>query len=101
MKRFLAGLLVAVLVVAGVCTFNTLRLSAAHQAAPRGFLALDERAAAERLAGAVRIPTVSYAERDRIDPHALEQLQAYLQAQYPRVHQALTREVVNGHSLLY
>lgn len=57
--------------------------------------------AAERLAGAVRIPTISHAEAAAFDPAAFQALHAYLQAQFPLAHDELRRETVGGHSLLY
>lgn len=54
----------------------------------------------ERLAAALRIPTVS-SQSAPPDAAAFAALHAHLAASYPRVHAALTREVVGGHSLLY
>ena len=47
-----------------ILLFNTLRLPAPHvDGAPPPAPGIDEAAVAQRLAGAVRIPTISYAER--------------------------------------
>jgi carboxypeptidase PM20D1 len=56
--------------------------------------------AAGRLAGAIRIPTVSR-EAGGIDGDAFRALHAYLRAAFPRTHAELRREVVAGYSLLY
>lgn len=56
--------------------------------------------AAERLAGAIRIPTVSSDERDSIRGNAFGALHAHLQECFPRIHAQLTREMVGGYSLL-
>ena len=84
---------------------------------------IDGAVAAERLSGAVRIPTISVphspvagnageegqAAAD-LEVHKqarfeslgnLTLLHAYLRAEFPKVHGALSREVVNQHSLLY
>ncbi len=58
-------------------------------------------AAIERLAAAVRIPTVSVAETPGEDFSVFTRFHEFLEASFPRVHQQLTREVVGGHSLLF
>lgn len=57
--------------------------------------------AVERLAGALRIPTVSGPGEGDVRPAALQRFRSYLEATYPRVHETLEREVVADHSLLY
>jgi carboxypeptidase PM20D1 len=57
--------------------------------------------AAERLAGAIRIPTVSEQETGKPDPRTLIELHAYIERAFPQVHAVLRREVVGEHSLLY
>jgi carboxypeptidase PM20D1 len=57
--------------------------------------------AAERLAGAIRFPTVSHEDPAAFDGSAFAALHAYLQGSFPRVHGALRRETVNTHSVLY
>ena len=63
--------------------------------------AVDEAGAARRLAGSLRIRTISNEDRSAFDPAPFEELHAYLQRSYPRLHGALTRETVDGVSLLY
>ena len=57
--------------------------------------------AAQRLAGSLRIPTISSEDPAAFDAAAFRALHAYLQAAFPRVHAQLRREVVGTHSLLY
>jgi carboxypeptidase PM20D1 len=57
--------------------------------------------AAERLAGAIRIKTLSTEEPGRVAGPAFAEMHRYLEAAFPRVHRTLTREVINEHSLLY
>jgi carboxypeptidase PM20D1 len=57
--------------------------------------------AAERLAGSLRIPTLSHEDPDAFDAEAFQALHAYLQEAFPRVHSQLRRETVQTHSLLY
>ncbi|HEV8149906.1 MAG TPA: M20 family peptidase [Gemmatimonadales bacterium] len=64
-------------------------------------IAVDTLAAAQRLAGAVKFPTVSYASGGSIDTAAFIGLHQYLESEFPLVHATLTRELVGGLSLLY
>lgn len=57
--------------------------------------------AAERLAGAIRIPTISAEDPAAFSGQAFHGLHAYLQRAFPRVHAQLRREIVAEHSLLY
>ena len=65
---------------------------------------VDPAAAAERLARAVRIASISPREgeiehADRVE--AMKALHRQLEADFPRVHQALSRETISELSLLY
>ena len=71
------------------------------QLTPVNAIELDEVAAAERLAGAVRIPTVTYDEPTRSSAVEFPRLHAYLVQQFPNAHKVLRREIVNHNSLLY
>jgi carboxypeptidase PM20D1 len=57
--------------------------------------------AAERLAGAVRIPTVSYEEEMPIDTGAFETFHKYLFETYPAIHESIIPIRFNSYSLLY
>jgi carboxypeptidase PM20D1 len=57
--------------------------------------------AGERLAGAIRIPTISHDAPTAFDPRPFQALHSYLKEQFPRVHSHLTREIVGTNSLLY
>ena len=57
--------------------------------------------AAGRLAGSVRIQTISSEDPATFDAGAFSALHAYLQAAFPRIHAQLRRETVATHSLLY
>jgi carboxypeptidase PM20D1 len=58
-------------------------------------------AAAARLAGAIRLRTVSAEEPAEFDATVFNAMHAYLQLSFPRVHRQLRREAVGDHSLLY
>lgn len=67
--------------------------------APR--VEIDEKAAAERLAGAIPIRTVSGMEGLQSDGQAFKELHAYLAQQFPKLHATLKKEVVGNNALLY
>jgi carboxypeptidase PM20D1 len=94
------GALLAVMVVRGVCN-----APAPFDPGPAPDLpAVDPAAAAERLARAVRIPSISPREGAPEHAQASETLRALhrqLEVDFPRVHQALARETVSELSLLY
>jgi carboxypeptidase PM20D1 len=73
----------------------------AAQPVPAAPLARIPAEAAQRLAGAVRLRTISAEDPAAFDPAAFSALHAYLQASFPRVHATLQREIVATHSLLY
>jgi carboxypeptidase PM20D1 len=93
---------VVLLILAGVLVLNTMLLRPAEivvetVAGP----AIDIEAAASRLAGALRIETVSYQDRGLMDPQAFRELHAYLESSFPLAHATLQRETVAELSLLY
>ncbi len=64
-------------------------------------LALDAQAAAQRLAEALTIPTVSHQDPALVDISQFERFFAFMEAHYPRVHERLMRERVGEFSMLY
>lgn len=61
----------------------------------------DEPAILERLAGAIRIQTVSHQDPTQDDPVAFQALRDHLERSYPALHASLGRELVSERSLLY
>src|SRR5687767_10815474 len=57
--------------------------------------------AVERLAAAVRIPTISYGDSLRRDTAAFRVLRDLLATSFPRTHAQLTRETVGNDALLF
>ena len=92
---------VALVLLAGVVSARTALYRPADRQVERAPVVAVPAGAAERLAGAVRIQTVSYADRGHTDVGALRRLHAYLEAAFPLVHATLRRELVNEHSLLF
>lgn len=64
-------------------------------------LAAEDAASVGRFRELLRIPTVSHAEESLTDWDAFERMLSAVVELYPRLHDALEREVVDGHSLLY
>ncbi|CAN5593720.1 M20 family peptidase [soil metagenome] len=96
----------AVLVVAGVVAGRTatfkapaaVDLSSIHLAPARP---VDVARAAQHLGEAVRFQTVSHQDAAQDQPAEWDRLQAWLQTTYPDAHRVMTREVVDGHALVY
>ncbi len=97
---YLLMVLCAALVAVVAC--NTLRArSRQGVVVPRVVPAVNLDAAAERLAGAVRIRTVSHETPSAEELREFPVLHAYLERSFPRTHAVLRRELVNEYSLLY
>ncbi|MGH7863590.1 MAG: M20 family peptidase [Candidatus Binataceae bacterium] len=96
------ALVALVSVLAAIVAVRTMRLASRSehpQAAPK--LALDQNVAAERLAGAIRIRTVSTQDPAHTDSAAFAALHDYLKQTFPALHEALRRETVATNALLY
>ncbi|HEX9940402.1 MAG TPA: M20 family peptidase [Thermoanaerobaculia bacterium] len=102
MRRILAVLGLALLVLIAVILVRTALVKSRQvQAEPVRDLTIDARAAAGRLAGALRFPTVSHEGGANVEAGAFLGLHQYLERSFPRVHAALAREPVADYSLLY
>src|SRR5688572_13847881 len=101
MRREFLLLVGAVAILAGVTLAYTGRGESLEPAVASVLDTPVSPGAAERLAGAVRIPTISAEDPLAFDGDAFLALHAYLQRVFPRAHAHLRREVVGGHSLLY
>jgi carboxypeptidase PM20D1 len=100
-KRALLGLVAVVAALAAGLGFNLSRLPPPHvPGASPAALDVDAEAAAQRLAQAVRIPTISHAERAQIDPAPFAEFAEFLRVSFPRVHAQLQRTAI-GPSLLF
>jgi carboxypeptidase PM20D1 len=93
----------AVLVVLAACVaINTWRHGSRQlEVAPVQPVAVDGAAAAAHLAEAVRARTVSSATDAQLNADQFRQLQAMLQARYPKAHAVMQREQVGDFALLY
>ena len=101
-KRLLLALaaLVGLLVLA--LAANTLRQGSRQvDVTPAPALSLDEKAVADKLAGAVRFQTIASLDDPEAGAAEFLKFHAYLQERFPRVHASLKRELVGKYSLLY
>jgi len=89
------------LLVAGIALARTARYTFTSGSVEPATETAIPASAAERLAGAIRIPTISPEESHDFDAQAFQDLHSYLANAFPRVHSQLQREIVGGHSLLY
>lgn len=104
MKKLFGSLLVVVVVLVAVVLFRANSVYPDRQVPPASLAelpAFDEDAAVARFAGALRFPTISYDDRSNFDPNAFEAMRAYLEMNFPLVHERAEREVIAGHSLLF
>ena len=102
LKRALIGLLALVALLVLAVAANTWRQGSRQiDVPPLAPIAVDEKAAGESLAAAVRAKTISSATDATLNADQFEALHAHLLARYPKLHAALKREVVAGLSLLY
>ncbi len=93
-----AALLVLAAVLLGrALTFRSRRYRVEPVPGPE----IDAGRAAERLSGAIRIPTITAADPEKADRAPFEQFLRYLEEAFPAAHGALEREIVNRYSLLY
>ena len=91
----------ALLLLVGPAVVVTARYRPAPLEVPPAPAVAIPHGAAERLAGSLRIPTVSSEDPAAVNADAFGALHAYLRSAFPRVHAHLGRETVGRHSLLY
>jgi len=101
MKKFLLLVGAALALFVAFTVVVTARYESAQVSVTRLPDGAIPEGAAERLAGALRIRTISSEEAAAFDAEPFTALHAYLQSVFPRVHAHLRRENVATHSLLY
>jgi carboxypeptidase PM20D1 len=101
MRRFFLLFGLAVLVFGAIVVGRALRFTSKQVAVdPIVPADIDREGAANRLAGALRYPTISHEDGD-FDAEAFLGLHGYLEERFPLVHATLRRETVSDYSLLY
>ncbi|MEO6443824.1 MAG: M20/M25/M40 family metallo-hydrolase [Gemmatimonadaceae bacterium] len=103
MKKILALVVVLLLVALGSAgAYRALKLrSRVLASAPPDVVVANSPVNAERFRQALRFPTISTQDSASWNPAPFADFHEFLRSAYPRVDSALTREVVNGYSLLY
>ena len=94
---WVGGLFLMVVLAVRTARFGTPQVTPS----PAEPLSLDSAAVVEHLVRAVRIPTVSNEDFTQRDPRQLAELRRLFETSFPHVGTALTREIVEGYSLLY
>jgi carboxypeptidase PM20D1 len=102
MKKIVLLLLLCLVVLASVLAINTFRFTSRQvPVEPVNALALDRDGVAGRLAQALRFQTISYQDEKHFRGEEFAGFHRFLEASFPRVHNALTKELVGDYSLLY
>jgi len=102
MKKLLVAILGVVLIFAVVLTINTVMFTSKQQVvSPVKLIDIDKNAVSLRLSQAIKIPTVSHQDRNKIDTPRFIEFHKFLESNFPLVHQKLERQVINDYSLLY
>jgi carboxypeptidase PM20D1 len=102
LKKLFIGLFAVLAALTAVLLANTYR-KGTRQLDVQGVahVKVDRMAAAERLAGAVRLRTISYDNKPDSAAEEFLKLHQHLEVSFPLVHKALKRELIGGYSLLY
>lgn len=101
MKKLLGLLATAPLLLTGFGVALTTRyVSTQSPAAPAAEITVPA-GSADRLSGAIRIPTISAEDPATFDREPFRMFHAYLEKAFPLVHSRLRREIVGTYSLLY
>jgi len=87
----------AVVILVRAVTFPSRQL----QVGPAQAIAIDRDGAVKRLSAAIRFKTISFQEPSDAFAQEFTRLHVFLAKSFPRVHQQLTKETVNDHSLLF
>lgn len=101
-RRILLGVVALAVLLVAALAINTARQGSKQLVvSPLAPQAIDERAAADSLAAAIRAKTISSQAEPALNADQFRALHAHLQQRYPKLHAALKREVVGDLSLLY
>jgi carboxypeptidase PM20D1 len=102
MKKISFTFLGILLVASGVLAIRTASFTSRQlQAGPAQAIAIDRDGAVKRLSEAIQFKTISFQEPTEVFVQQFSRLHIFLAKSFPRVHRQLTKETVNGHSLLY
>jgi carboxypeptidase PM20D1 len=100
-KRLLLAILVLFTLLIAVILFNTFRFGGSTQEIKAATPAPPTDAAVNHLLQAISYRTISFADSTKFDSTEFLGFRKFLETEYPLLHASLSREVVNGYSLLY
>ncbi|MCX5848859.1 MAG: M20 family peptidase [Deltaproteobacteria bacterium] len=102
MKLLLLLISAVLIAVASVVIFRSVTISSRQvQSIPANSIILDTKVLAGRLGMAVQFQTISYEDRARFNEAQFKGFQKFLEQAFPKVHAAMTKEIVGDYSLLY
>jgi carboxypeptidase PM20D1 len=101
MKTLVVMLGTALMLLAGFSAVLTARYVSTQSPAAPALETPIPAGAPDRLAGAIRIPTISGEDPASFHGEEFRTFHTYLEKAFPRVHARLRRETVGAHSLLY
>ena len=101
-KRLLLLVFLGVAALVAILVIRTAMFTSKQtQTPPIQPVAVNAQQAVERLAGALRLRTISTQDASKFDEKPFFELHQYLERTFPLVHARLSREVINKYSLLY
>lgn len=101
MKRIVKLALLLLVILAGVVLARAIAFTPRHLEVQPPVAFMPAAGAAERLAGAIRIVTISPGDSTQRDSTAFRAMHDYISKSFPRVTSTLTHEVVGQDALLY
>jgi carboxypeptidase PM20D1 len=101
--RWLLVLGFGLVLLVGVLFITALQTTSKQVDAPQPAVAvtLDQDQMAARLARGLQFRTISYSDETQFDGTPFLELREYIEQSFPRVHAALTQEIIDDYSLLY
>jgi carboxypeptidase PM20D1 len=102
MKKLSLTVLIIVATLVGVMLVRTVTFPSRQlQVGPVQAITIDRDGMLKRFSEAIRFKTTSFQDPSDASAQEFTRFHAFLAKSFPRVYQQLTRETVNGHSLLY
>jgi carboxypeptidase PM20D1 len=101
MKRVFLSLLAIVFILLAIIFFNTLRFTSSSAAVEATPPAAANPAAIDHLIEGISYKTISFGDSSKFDSSQFIGFRKFLERTYPLVHKNLTREIVDGYSLLF
>ncbi|MFN3841246.1 MAG: M20 family peptidase [Cyclobacteriaceae bacterium] len=100
-KKVFLFLLIVLLVLAGIVLFNTFTFKSNQQPLTAVSAPAITDASLQHFQQALSYKTISYGDPSLFDSTQFIAFRNFLEATYPKAHEVLSREIVEGYSLLY